>query len=354
MTNPYSGLEDHCFWARAMTSVAPGHVDPVVNPPRILPHEKIASMGSCFAQHLVKHIQRAGLSHLDTELPPPGMDIELARQKSFGMYSARFGNVYTARQALQLFDRAFGAFTPAEDSWRRGDVLVDPFRPQIQPEGFASLVELREDVRKHLTCVAAMFEQADWIIFTLGLTEAWRSSGDGAVFPIAPGVAGGKYDSSLHEFVNFSAWEVTSDLVELHGRIKSVNPTAKILLTVSPVPLVATYEPRHVWTSTTASKAALRVACDDLERRFDDVFYFPSYEIITSPAAGGRYFDDDLRSVTQVGVDHVMRIFLQSHCASQVRRHRPTREILDVQTIPDVICDEEAIQQIVKDSGFGK
>jgi hypothetical protein len=79
--------------------------------------------------------------------------------------------------------------------------------------------------------------------------------------------------------------------------------------------LAATAEPRHVWTSTTASKAVLRVAAEEIARR-PGVVYFPAYEIVTSPAARGGYFDDDLRSVSPAGVDHVMRLFFR-HMVSQ-------------------------------------
>jgi GSCFA family len=51
----------------------------------------------------------------------------------------------------------------------------------------------------------------------------------------------------------------------------------QILLTVSPVTLIATYEPRHVWASTTFNKSALRMAANVVERAFEDVIDFPSY-----------------------------------------------------------------------------
>jgi len=35
-----------------------------------------------------------------------------------GPFSALFGNLYTTVQLLQLFERAYGRFTPAEPAWR--------------------------------------------------------------------------------------------------------------------------------------------------------------------------------------------------------------------------------------------
>jgi hypothetical protein len=123
------------------------------------------------------------------------------------------------------------------------------------------------------------------------------------------------------------------------------------MLTVSPVPLAATYENRHVWLSTTYSKAALRVAADEAVRKFENVFYFPSYEIITSPAAGNRYYDDDLRSITELGVNHVMRVFFRSCCqlpdeqeSASVAQHAIDGLVKDM----EIVCDEDMIAQAVQ------
>src|SRR3546814_18373073 len=49
-------------------------------------------------------------------------------------------------------------------------------------------------------------------------------------------------------------------------RLKAINPRVKVVLTVSPVPLIATYEPAHVLCATTYSKSVLRVAATMLAR----------------------------------------------------------------------------------------
>jgi hypothetical protein len=121
-----------------------------------------------------------------------------------------------------------------------------------------------------------------------------------------------------------------------------------VLLTVSPVPLIATYEDRHVLVSTTYSKSVLRVAADKLCRAFEGVDYFPSYELITGNFSGGRYFEPDLRSVNEMGVDHAMRLFL-AHYASvpllggEVEAAVPQARKEELQQATAVVCDEEAI-----------
>lgn len=352
MGHPYQDKEDYCFCTKAMTSPAPGHVDPVTRSKIITPQEKVATMGSCFAQHLARHISKSGLSYFVPEQAPAGMGAEEAQKRNYSVFSARYGNVYTVRQAVQLFDRAFGGFRPQESIWERKDGrLVDAFRPQIEPDGYATAEELEADRERHLAHVRDVFTQSQWLVFTLGLTEGWRSKLDGAVYPLAPGVKGGSYDTSRHEFVNFSLAEVWDDLDVFIQKALSVNPGLQFLLTVSPVALMATYESRHVLSSTVCSKSILRVAADQAERKYPQVIYFPSYEIITSPAAAGRYYEDDLRQVTDLGVSHVMRVF-SKHFIEEAGMQAPGLE-LTLDSAEDVVCDEEAIRDAVRGSGFG-
>jgi hypothetical protein len=337
-----------------MTQIAPGRVDPVVNSEIIDPSHNIATMGSCFAQHISKHLQSAGFNYFITEQAPHWLDSSSSVKHNYGVFSARYGNVYTVKQAVQLFDRAFGKFCPIDDVWKKNDIFVDAFRPQIEPDGFLSEQEVKESARQHLECVRRVFLESDWLIFTLGLTEAWRSKLDNAVYPVAPGVSGGYFDPERYEFINFTAGEARSDLFDFIDRINSVNPKLKILLTLSPVPLIATYENRHVWVSTTFSKAALRVSADEAERKYDNVIYFPSYEIITSPAASGRYYQDDLRQVTDLGVRHVMRVFGEHFFAQKetVSLKDPIDITVTRQKNSEIVCDEEMIEESLRNSGF--
>lgn len=356
--NPYRGLDEFHFWSRAVAWPAPGQLDPMLTDHPIAAGERVVTIGSCFAQHLARNMAGLGLRYHVTEAAPDGMPAEEAQRRNYGVFSARFGNVYTVRQAVQLYDRAFGRFDPEDDIWEVPDGFVDAFRPQIEPVPYATAAQVRAEAGRHLACVREMFTSADWLIFTLGLTEGWRSVHDGAVYPVVPGVSGGVFDAGHYEFVNFSAQSVQRDLQKFVDRVQSTNPRCRIILTVSPVPLIATYEDRHVLVATTYSKSVLRVAADEIERAYSHVTYFPSYEIITSPAAGGRYFADDLRSVREEGVQHVMRIF-RKHFVTSKTADRETAVTSVLMTDGDgnghdrrVICDEEAIEASIRNSGI--
>lgn len=313
MVHPYKNQPERAFWRKAVSRYHPMDVHGWYS--RRFPFEgqKIATAGSCFAQHIGRNLRKYGFDYLDTE-PAPEL-LPAADRLSFGydMYSARYGNVYTARQFLQLFQRAFGSFTPQEDYWEKDGGVVDPFRPTIEPEPFSSVAELRAMRSYHLECVAELFRKADIFVFTLGLTEAWESRLDGAAFPLCPGTSGGTFDPARHAFRNLSTAEVRADMDEVMRLARAINPALRFFITVSPVPLMATATGQHVAVATAHSKAVLRAAAGELYQAHDFVDYFPSYEIITAPFMKGYFFEPDAREVSHHGVDHVMQVFFSQH-----------------------------------------
>jgi hypothetical protein len=359
MTHPYTHLPDHALWRRAVANVAPGALDPVVDVPfTIGTHDKVATAGSCFAQHIGRYMRESGLNYYVTETANPIAQPEVALKMGYGVFSARYGNIYTSRQLLQLLRRAFGRFTPKEDAWVESTTkIIDPFRPNIQPDGFGSMLEYRTDRENHLHHVREAFENLDVLVFTLGLTECWQSREDGAVFPICPGVLGGAFDRKRHEFLNLDVDEIVADMSAFIAELRAVNPEARLILTVSPVPLIATAEPRHVLVSTVYSKSVLRVACDKLVKACKGVAYFPSYEIVTGAFGKTSYFAEDCRTVTEDGVAHVMDVFLRHHVRSfgglralkeivgglAPRAPAEAKEIERMAQVVRVMCEEEAL-----------
>ncbi|MCA2011132.1 GSCFA domain-containing protein [Cereibacter sphaeroides] len=312
--HPYQSLPNKAFWRRSVARPAMAEVDPVGSfTLKIEPETKVATAGSCFAQHVARHLKGAGFNYYVVEEGHPILPASIRAAHNYGTFSARYGNIYTARQLRQLIERAYGRFTPVEAPWVEADgVVKDPFRPNVQPGGYVSVAEMELDRKQHLAAVRQMFETLDVFVFTLGLTECWESLEDGAVFPLCPGVEGGKFDPTKYAFLNQSVPEVVEDMNAFIAALKAVNPEAQMIVTVSPVPLMATATPeQHVLTATTYSKSVLRVAADMLTNQHDFVHYFPSYEIITGPHARGAYYADDLRNVTEAGVNHVMRLLLK-------------------------------------------
>jgi hypothetical protein len=347
MSHPYHDIPDTQRWSRAMAGRTSAGIDPVQPPPfRIERDSRIVTAGSCFAQHVARHLRERGHACFETEPAHPLLPAALAQTFNYGIYAARYGNIYTSRQLLQLWRRAIGVFLPADDRWDQEGACFDPFRPGIQPGGFSSLREYQEDRRQHLAAVRRAFTEMDVFVFTLGLTECWASRQDGAVYPLCPGVVAGRFNADQHVFINLTVEEVVADMAAFIAQVRQLNPQLRVILTVSPVPLAATAEPRHVLAASTYSKAVLRVAAEQLAR-LPDVYYFPAYEIIS--AAGSDFLAADRRSVLESGVDRVMALFFQ-HVLGAIDASPDAATGDDFlqrsQAIVDTLCDEQRLDPL--------
>lgn len=361
MSCPYNELEDFAYWKRSVAAPSVADIDPLAGRDikfQITVDDKIATAGSCFAQHIARYLSQSGYNHFVAEQAHSVVPEATAKKFGYGLFSCRYGNIYTTRQLLQLFKRAFGQFTPEDNVWHHSDGrFYDPYRPNIQPGGFEFAEEVLLQRDYHLNCVKRMFLETDVFVFTLGLTEGWYNSNDGAVYPACPGCQIGTHDQTVHQFKNFGIQETLADLNEILSLLKDANPKVRVILTVSPVPLIATYDNRHVLTATTYSKSVLRVAAEEASAANDWVSYFPSFEIITGHFNHGDYYASDYRSVKEKGVRHVMSVFYK-HLCGQVLEDTPTnntdqrtddKRIDESSALTEVLCDEELMLEQAKD-----
>lgn len=314
MGTPYDHLPGSAFWRSGVAEADPTAIDGLFVPKfPITPRDRIMTAGSCFAQHVHRTLVARDWAVIDTETPNGPFPRDVLNRYGYALYSARYGNIYTVRQMVQLLREAQGEVKPAAPVWEKDGRYVDAQRPNVEPDSLATPEHVLEARAVHLRRVMRAVRRADVFIFTLGLTEVWFHRDTGTVYPTAPGTLAGHYDPEVFDFHNFSLPEVRDDLEELRGRLMALRPDIRILLTVSPVPLTATATGGHVMAATSYSKATLRAAAGDVAGKYDNVDYFPSYELVTNPAAQGRFYKGNLRSVTKEGVAAAMRMFFSAH-----------------------------------------
>lgn len=302
--HPYKDQPDRAFWSRSVASNWSPLALITAEEPILAADSRVMSAGSCFAATIVPHLEAAGYRYVRTETA------DANDRFHYESYSAAYGNIYTARQWLQLLDRAEGRFHPLEDRWATEDAVIDPFRPGL-PYPAESDEEFDLLTRSHLDQVLAAILECNIFVFTLGLTECWVSTLDGAVFPACPGTIAGTFDPERHRFVNFTASEVVADILGFIDRMRAIRPGLKIVLTVSPQPLVATGTGDHVYAATAYNKSVLRAAAGEAVLARPGVVYFPGYEMVTGPGTE-TFFTDDRRTVTVDAVKMVVDALLRS------------------------------------------
>lgn len=349
--NPYANLPDRSFWRTGVAE--PGALnwrDLYRKKFEITRETKIAAAGSCFAQHIGRQLKQRGFNYRDYELAPSLLAADRATGMGYGLYSARYGNIYTARQMRQLQLEALGRRTPEERVWQSGGRFFDAQRPSVEPNGFGSEEEVLALRQNHLGAVRRMLKEVDVFIFTMGLTEAWYSKRDGTVFPICPGTIAGEFDPEQHAFVNLTFSDVLRDMTGFIDMAVRYNPALRFVLTVSPVPLTATATDQHVLVATAHSKAILRAVAAELYARYEQVDYFPSFDIVSSAAAGGINFERNQRSVRTDAVDRVMSHFFAEHGGEEMQTAPPpaqSEELVDEEASEfEVMCDEEKLDLV--------
>jgi len=245
----------------------------------------IASMGSCFARETRKVLIQEGYDYITEETHhPASVHASAAWERSYNTFSMR-----------QIFEYTFCGWQPEIRWWRSPDTakIQDPYRRIIL---YDTLNEAEEDLNRHIVCSRRALTRAHVFIITLGLTEIWEDRVDGSVIclPSGPYVNEGG-DMSRYRFRVSRHGENLENLERIHQIMAENNPNCRILVTVSPVHLWATFRnDADVISASCNSKSTLRAAADEFASRHDNVFYFPAYEMATiyRPMIGQSLFTE--------------------------------------------------------------
>jgi hypothetical protein len=271
----------HAWSDRALVITAPTTV-------LVEPSTRVATIGSCFAAELAAMMEKVGINGA---MHPAGL-------------------FYSTAAIRQELERLTGGWPERADesAWAVGGGLVDPFRDYdtVYPDASA-LEAARADAD---AAAAAIFAGAGVVVVTLGLIETWRSRTTGNTFRAIPHPVA--FEALRPEFHRLTVAEMVDDL----ERIRAVcvdRLGARLVVTVSPVPLHTTFTPLDVRVANTESKSRIRAAVSELIDRHRDVHYFHSYEMVVTAERQSDYFREDGRHIERHAVRYIVSEFLRLH-----------------------------------------
>jgi hypothetical protein len=233
------------------------------------------AIGSCFARNIEASLTKQGLRCITSQCVFPDEFYEL---RGFGARNGAL-NAYTPGSILDLirFAQRPQAETVAlqdvgDGQW--ADMLMSGLRFLTDSEVASARKQLIETYRE--------LPDAKTVIITLGYTESWRERATGMFINRPP--AGNlrlNRRSERYEFLNMSAEQVLS---AVHTSVQEIYQQtaghAKIVLTVSPVPLASTFTAQDVIIANNFSKGVLLAAAREVSASYDFVDYFPSYQYV--------------------------------------------------------------------------
>lgn len=259
----------------------------------------IGSAGSCFAMEIAHRLQADGFNYVVTE---PYIHTE----RGFSNSCARWGTIFNTPSFRQLVEFALLNKQRPKLLWslHRDGVrhVYDPFREDIE---FGSEEEFLASYEAHRAAAKEALLRAKVFVLTLGMNEVWSFKNGGEVCSRAPW----RIASYL---VRKKVLTVEENLKELQTMLdlwRSFNPDLKLIVSVSPVPLHATFRSKdhHVIAANCHSKSTLRVVAEEFVARNKGVYYFPSYEAVMYCTESA--WTADQRHVSAEAVANVMRLF---------------------------------------------
>ena len=253
--------------------------------PFITKQMSILGFGSCFAGHIQHYLHKRGYEVISRN-----------KWRTYVIHMHEdFVNTFSI---LQQFEWAFNNKAPSVQLWHDKSGSTITYDEQV-----------RLDTR-------AVFDATQVFIVTLGLSEVWYDEPTGEVFWRA--VPERVYDPERHKFRLTTAEENLDNIKRIHSLIRQNNPNATLILTLSPVPLLATFRPIGSMIANAVSKAVLRTALDrfmtEVAASDERVFYFPSYEVVLN--CFNNPLMEDRRHIHGHVLNFNMKLFERYFCTS--------------------------------------
>jgi len=273
---------------------------------KLQPEDRVFAIGSCFARGIESALVGQGMEVLSRavefdSIPAINDELKLGFTNKYNTFS-----IYNElRWALDP-----NAEFPGNSVVHIGNGIF--YDPHTNPA--LELGELDETLRRRelIRSVTRRVSKCRVVVITLGLVEVWRDKTANVfinrVIPDMLSVYPDRYELYTTNFAdNLSQLEAIHALLKQFG-----HHDVQIIVTVSPVPLIATFSGEDVVVANTYSKSLLRTAAQEWAAKYGNVHYFPSYEIVTN-SDPRLTWEEDRRHVKGQIVQHIMRLFLRNY-----------------------------------------
>jgi hypothetical protein len=279
--------------------------------------DKIYSIGSCFADAMGNRLV----------------------QGKFKAMANPFGVIFNPVSVFRLLQGGEGAVANPHQYIERDGQWYNYQLHSSYNAG--SQQELEKEVREVKAASDAFLKDCNLLIITLGTAFVYELAGSAETVANChkmPAALFNKRMLSVQEIVEAADAFFETYLIAEAGR--------KVVLTVSPV--------RHIKDTlplNSVSKATLRLAAHQLQEKWAQVQYFPSYEIMQDDLRDYRFYKKDMLHPSEVAEDYIWEKFTKTYLSAEALQllAKWNKLSLAVQHKPFQV-QSEAHQRFVKDS----
>lgn len=239
--------------------------------------------GSCFTAHIGAYLHRYKFRHLTNPFGIIYNPVSLAKS-------------ITAKPDFQPSD-----FFENEGRWRHWDLHSELAHPDL-----ATAVQKANNAAAN---TADFLKTADILVFTLGTASVFNLTSTGQTVANCH-----KMPAKMFQRERLTVEQTVQVLSEAITSARAVQPALKVILTVSPV--------RHLRDGAIEnqrSKAVLVLACEALTRAYENVYYFPSYELLLDDLRDYRFYGADMIHPSEMAVEYIWEQFAQTFFSLETR-----------------------------------
>lgn len=303
--------------------------------------ERIFTIGSCFARNIEKVLETQGFVI-------PTRDI-IRADPEFAKIGHNILNNYGAPAILNEIRWALDpahAFAPDQAFFEIYDgKWIDVHLNHALKPTSLDVVQAR---RRAILKAYQSLRTCRVVIITLGLAECWFDKQIGIYLNTAPRrsmIRAFPDRFQLHVLSHdevMAAMRETVDLIRRHG-----HPDVRVILTVSPVPLGATFRDEDVMVANAYSKAVLRTVAEAITLTHDFVDYYPSYESVTLSERTHALEPDQVhptKAVIELNTSRMVRGYvgaetLDAEAIREAMAENPQAVIATLGERPDLIAE---------------
>lgn len=333
-------------WRKATDRII-NQVWPEITPSfQIHPGAKIFTIGSCFARNIEEHLYRLGFRI-------PTLDFRVPREE----WAARANGILNKYTPAAIFQ---------EIEWARnillkgGKVTESDSAPFLYECAEGACIDTnlggfvpvtRERFFERRSQVYNTFKEAfnaDYVVMTLGLVEAWFDREMGLYIQDPPTGKNFAVNRERFGFRTLTYVECRELIQSAIDAIRGVNAEVKFLITTSPVPLSRTFTDKDVITANTYSKSLLRTVAGDIANSNQRVDYFPSYESVMLTKSW-EIWAPDLVHVTDAFVGKIVARLTNTYCTGlEESKKTYLQSYIDLKenaTLDDLELPRQAVEQ---------
>lgn len=181
----------------------------------------------------------------------------------------------------------------------------------------ASKTETLTNINTRYQAAASHLKQSDVLLITFGSSWVYEYRGN---------TVANCHKVAETEFTRrrLTVSEIVSTYTELIKKLSANNPHLRVIFSVSPIRYM-----RQGASENQTNKAILLLAIEQLAEQFENVAYFPAYEIVLDELRDYRYFAEDMIHPSKVAIDYIWERFVDAFFDQETQKLLPEIEKLN-------------------------